>query len=744
MITGETKDCVSFQEASGLFTLRTKNTMYQMQAGNHGFLFHLYYGPDLGDADTADRIVLLDRGYCPNPFDVFPDRTFSPDALPLEYSAWGCGDYRTPALEVTAGKDGSRAADLRYDGYEILPGKYGLTGLPAMFGEEKDAMTLAVTLRDAVIGLKVTLLYGVFPELDIITRAVRITNESSGEDAGAPLYLEKAMSMSMDIMPRDLEMVHFHGRHTMERMPQRSALAHGRLSVGSTRGSSSHQHNPFVILCDRDTTEDFGLCWGYSFVYSGNFICEAEVDQLNQTRVVMGIHPRQFRWKLSQGETFETPEVILCCSAEGFSGLSHRLHDAIRSHLIRSPWVTKARPVLINNWEATYFNFNEDKLLSIAERARELGTELFVLDDGWFGSRNSDTSSLGDWQEDRNKLPEGLPHLAEKIRGLGLSLGLWIEPEMVSENSELYRNHPDWCLQVPGRKPFRGRDQLNLDITRPVVRDTVMDSICTLIRTCHISYIKWDFNRNIGNVYSAALPADGQGELFHRYVLALYAMQERLVTEFPDLLFENCAGGGGRFDCGMLYYSPQIWCSDNTDAIDRLTIQYGPSFGYPPSCMGAHVSASPNHQTGHSVPFDVRSTVASAGTYGFELDPEKMSEEEKQLAAEGIRRFKETESLVQEGDYYRLTDPMENREHVLWQFVSKDRSRTLAGGVILRSQANPPIRYVRLKGLKKESLYRDTVSGKCYTGAALMYAGIPLPVTAGDYRPVRLLLKEEQ
>ena len=722
----------AFNPETGIIELRTKHAVYQMQIMKHRYLGHVYFGRDLYGTTADYRIVNLDRGFSPNPGDAGEDRCFSLDCLPQEYSGFGNGDYRSCALEVVTGS-GDPCTDLRYVSHEFMEGKYSLPGLPALYqAEGEEAYTLKVLLEDEVVKLKVTLLYGIFPDLDVITRACIV--ENAGEER---ITLEKALSMQVDFLGRDVDMIHFHGRHSMERMVEREHLAHGRFNVGSIRGASSHQHNPFVILCDHRANEDWGACFGFSFVYSGNFIAEAEVDQLGQVRFGMGIHPEGFCWKLAPGESFVAPEVMLSYSEDGFADLSNRISRAFRRALIRSKYVRESRPVLVNNWEATYFDFDEEKLFAIATQAKELGLDLFVLDDGWFGKRDSDYTGLGDWYVNEEKIKGGLKTLSERVRGLGLKMGLWVEPEMVSEDSHLYRAHPEWCLRIPGRAPVRGRYQLNLDITRPEVRKAVMEPLCKIIEECHISYVKWDFNRNLGNVFSGALPADRQGEVFHRYVLGLYEMQGMLTDRFPDLLLENCAGGGGRFDAGLLYFSPQIWCSDNTDAIDRLTIQYGTSFGYPVSTMGSHVSVCPNHQTGRTAPFETRALVASVGTFGFELDLGMLTEEEKELAKKWLAIYRQDEELVQRGSYYRLSNPAENREFAAWQLVSEDGSRTVVSLVLLRSQANTPIFFCYLKGLEPGAMYRNTEDGSLYSGSALMAGGLPLPITHGDYVAVR-------
>lgn len=722
---------ITYNEETKVFTLHTKNSMYQMQVRDYDTLVHLYYGADIGDTEASHRIICLDRGFSGNPYEAGEDRTFSLDVLPQEYSGYGNGDYRINSLEVTH-EDGSDAVHLRYEGYKTAKGKYFLEGLPCMFGNEDEVETLEITLYDRISNLKVHLLYGVFHELDVITRAVRIENQGK-----KTVTIQRAMSMEMDYTNKHMDFIHFYGRHTMERQMERLPLHHGVQSVESKRGMSSHQHNPFVILCDKMTSEKHGDCYGFALAYSGNYRCEIEVDQMEQTRLVMGIHPYHFSFRLNTGDVFETPEVIMAYSDEGLGRLSRIYHDAYRSNLIRSKYVTSPRPILVNNWEATYFNFTEEKLYNIAKQAKEIGLDMFVLDDGWFGKRDNDYSGLGDWIVNEDKIKGGLPKLVKRIKTLGLKFGIWIEPEMVSEDSDLYREHPDWVLRIPERRMTRSRHQLNLDITRKEVRDHVMKQIFKVLDSCEVDYVKWDMNRSVDNVYSSVLPSERQGEVFHRYVLGVYEMMEQLVSRYPDLLFENCAGGGGRFDAGMLYYSPQIWCSDNTDAIDRLKIQYGTSFGYPISTMGAHVSVCPNHQTGRTTPFETRAIVANAGTFGYELDLEHLTPEEKETAKKQILEYKEQEHLIQTGDYYRLSNPFKNYDYVIWQFVSKDKKETVVEGVQLRNEANPHIHLIYFEGLDAKAHYKDVATDQVYTGAALMKAGIPLPVGIGDYQPIK-------
>lgn len=723
---------INYYDNEKVFVLNTQNSTYQIQIEKYGVLIHLYYGRTLGDTLVTNRIVKKDRGFCGNPNEAGNDRTFSLDILPQEYSGFGNGDYRTSAIEIVH-NDGSNIADLRYIYHKIYAGKYTLDGLPAVQSSEQEAETLEITMKDQATEVEVILYYSVIPKRDIITRAVKICNNGKNN-----IIIKRAMSMQIDFDNCNMDMIDFYGQHCMERTTQRHLLHHGIQSLGSTRGTSSHHHNPFFILCDKDSTEDYGQCYGMSLLYSGNFLGEVEVDQVGQTRVVLGIHPFHFSYQLKPSEEFTTPEVMLACSNEGLSGLSKIFHKAYIKNVCRGIYTEKRRPILVNNWEATYFDFDNDKLYAIAKEAKEVGIEMLVMDDGWFGKRDSDVSGLGDWTVNTNKLKEGLPKLVQRVNKLGLKFGIWIEPEMISEDSDLYRNHPQWCLKIPQRPANRSRYQLNLDITRKEVRDYIMDSLFTVFDSCNIEYIKWDMNRSLSNVYSMNLSPERQGEVYHRYVLGLYDMLERLITRYPKLLLESCSGGGGRFDGGMLYYSPQIWCSDNTDAIERLKIQYGTSFGYPISAIGSHVSACPNHQTGRTTPFDTRAVVAMAGNFGFELDLEKLTQEEKQMAQEQVKEYKEIAELVLTGNYYRLTNPFENTRYTVWQFVSQDLNESIVRGVQQKVECNGSIQIIKLKGLDINAHYQIQGDEKIYTGAALMYAGITIPNMLGDYQPIKM------
>lgn len=727
---------ITFDQENKLFTIQTKNATYQMMVSSYQHLIHVYYGAKIGSMELSYLIRGINRGFSGNPYEGGNDRGYSLDTYPQEYSTFGMGDYRSSCLQAE-NPDGSQVTELLYVSHKIYNGKYSLKGLPAVWAEESEAQTLEIVLKDQATDLEVTLLYGVLEDYDVITRACRIKNGNKDS-----IYLNRALTACLDFTTDHFDVISFYGKHNMERMMQRRNVCHGKVLIDSARGTSSHHENPFMIICDRDAGEEYGECYGASFVYSGNFMAQVEVDQINQTRFVMGINGDGFRYKLEPGDVFATPEVILSFSASGLGTLSGNFHKLYMDHLIRSKFKKQRRPVLINNWEATEFEFEEDTLVSIADSARDLGIELFVMDDGWFGTRNHDLSGLGDWFVNKTKLPSGVTGLAKKINDLGMKFGIWIEPEMVNEDSELYRNHPEWCMRIPGRKPNLERFQLVLDISRQDVRDYLFETIGNILDEANVEYVKWDMNRNFADVWSGLLPRDRQGEVCHRYVLGLYDMMEKFVTKYPDILFEGCSGGGGRFDAGMLYYMPQIWCSDDTDAIERIRIQYGTSFGYPISCVGAHVSVSPNQQTGRITPLQTRGTVAMAGTFGYELDVRTLDEEERDAVRQQIHFFKDNYDLIQYGTYYRLSNPEENHDYAAWQFVNEDRSRSLFSIVILHSYANPALNRVRVKGLKPNSFYKVNEEDRIYEGSALMNAGINIPLVNGDYQSFNFEIKE--
>ena len=727
---------IIYCEKDRTFTLQTKNTTYQMQVDRYGFLLHLYYGKKT-DGCMDYLLTYYDRGFSGNPYDAGEDRTYSMDTLPQEFPCYGNGDFRSTAFAVE-NADGSMSCDLRYKSHKIFDGKYNLEGLPAVYASEEEAQTLEILMEDPVTGVKVVLLYGVLSAQDIITRSVSVKNESSGK-----IYLNKIESASLDFLYGDYEFLTFYGRHAMERNVQRVPVVHGTQKIGSVRGTSSHQYNPMMILAEKETTEDKGNCYAMSFVYSGCFQGEVLKDQLNQTRMMLGLQEEAFRYPLEAGEMFQAPEVILSYSSEGMNRLSQNLHHCIRQHICRGKYKEEIRPILINSWEAAYFDFTGDTIYELAKAAKEVNIDMLVMDDGWFGKRDDDNSGLGDWFVNEKKLGGTLGNLIKRINDLGVKFGIWIEPEMVSEDSDLYRKHPDWALTVPGRNPVRSRNQLVLDFSRKEVVDEIYDQICKVLDQGNIEYVKWDMNRSLMDVYSSV--TRDQGRVLHDYVLGLYDFLERLVQRYPNLLIEGCSGGGGRFDAGMMYYTPQIWCSDNTDAIDRLRIQYGTSFGYPVSVVGSHVSAVPNHQTGRKTPLHTRGVVAMSGTFGYELNLMKLSEEEKQEIREQIVEYKSYASIIQNGLYYRLSNPT-TEEICAWEFVhtdEKEQSKVLLNIVMQVIHGNMTVNYVKLQGLEETAVYREEKSGKRYTGAALMYGGMPLPIEPGEYQAYQYCFVKE-
>lgn len=715
------------------FYLETANTLYQMKADEYGVLKHLWYGAKTGQ-DMEYLLDYPDVGFSGNIYDAENNRNYSLDTLPLEYATEGIGDFRISAVGVRY-PNGASALDLRYESYRIEPGKYSIPGLPAVYAEEYEAETVAITLKDTASDIRVVLKYGVLPAFDVITRSAVIIN-----DGTQAVMVNKAHSLCLDIPYGHWEWVHFHGRWTKEREPERRPLLHGIQQSSSKRGTSSHQQNPVVLLCREGCTETSGTCIGAVLMYSGCFQTQIEYDQLNQTRVVMGMNTHTFSWELKPGNSFYTPEVILSQSTTGFETLSHQFHRVIREHVCRGKYKMIERPVLINNWEATYFDFNEDKLVEIAKGAAELGVDMLVMDDGWFGKRDSDSKGLGDWYVNQEKLPNGLEGLVKKVNDLGLQFGIWVEPEMVSEDSDLFRAHPEWAIQIPGRKPTRSRFQLVLDMSRKDVQDYLFDALSRILSSANISYVKWDFNRSVSDWYLEALPAARQKEMSHRFVLGLYDLLERLTSAFPNVLFEGCCGGGGRFDAGILYYCPQIWCSDDTDAFERTQIQYGTSFFYPISAMGSHVSAVPNHQTGRVTPLKSRGITAMSGSFGFELDLNKLTDEEKEEVKLQIALFKEYGPLIHNGKYYRLSDPFREK-YAIWEYVSRDAKKVLVHALIFRTEPNM-LRYpIRLRGLDPDKKYRLREDGVIYSGNALMNGGILIPKVWGDYVPVEMYLE---
>lgn len=714
-----------------LFTLHTKNSTYQMKVDDKGVLLHTYYGKRTDETDYSYLISFADRGFSGNIAAARGDRTYSLDYLPQEFPVCGSGDYRVSCLNADLGA-GVNDCLLFFDSYKTYRGKYSLEGLPAMFAEDGDlAETLEILLKDYKDDLYVRLLYGVFEDHDMITRSVMIENKT-----GQDVKLSRVMSTCLDFSDKDLDMIHFYGKHAGERQAERLSLFHGITELRSTRGTSSHQHNPFVIVAKKDTNENMGECLGFSLVYSGGFHVQAETDQIDQVRLVMGMDDSDFLWTLYPGEKFTAPEVCMTYSGSGLGGLSRSIHDGFYRHLIRSPWKDKRRPVLVNNWEATYFSFDGKVLLDIAREAAKMDLDMLVLDDGWFGKRDDDYSGLGDWFVNEKKLGCSLKELSAQIHEMGLSFGLWFEPEMISEDSDLYRAHPEWAMVVPGREPIRGRSQLVLDMSREDVVEYLKERLFDIMDSTDIRYIKWDMNRSLALAYGELFPRERQGELRHRYVLGLYEVMEALLARYPDLLLEGCSGGGGRFDAGMLYYAPQIWCSDNTDAIERLKIHYGTSFGYPMSAVSAHVSVCPNEQNGRVTPLKTRGICAMQGAFGYELDLGKMTEAEKEEVKAQVKTFKKHYKLFQFGDYYRISSPFENGDFTAWEYADREGKEACLSVVFTDLHGNPAPHIVKFKGLCKEKRYEVSRDGESlgeFSGAALMNGGLLLPMPKENY-----------
>ena len=711
---------ITFDSEKRIFKLDTATSSYIFEIYEENYIVHLYYGAKIPDCNVTQ---LKYRGsfpsFSPNNINV-SDPMFSPDITPLEYSGEGTGDFRSAAVAVR-NADGNNSTDFRYKSHKIYGGKPAIEGLPALYVEnDADAQTLELLAEDSVTGVQAVLYYTVFENLGAMTRSVKIINASD-----RPVEIEKVYSSCVEFHTHDYELLTLYGKWGKERSLERRALAHGRQLVSSKRGSSSHHHNPFAAIVDKGATEDYGSAYGFNLVYSGNFAFEAEVNQFAGTRVLMGINPDGFGWKLEPGSSFSSPEVVMVYSANGIGEMSRIFHRLYRKHLIRGKWKDIKRPLLINNWEATGMEFTGEQLVTFAERAAELGIDMLVMDDGWFGNRDSDRCALGDWTVNEQKLGGTLSEFIEKINALGLKFGIWYEPEMISRDSELYRAHPDWCIHVPGREKSIARYQYVLDYSRQDVRDYIFGEMYKVLSANKIDYLKWDFNRNLTEVGSAQLPPERQKEVFHRFVLGTYEVMDRLTKAFPDMLIENCSGGGGRFDPGMLYYSPQIWTSDNTDPIERLSIQFGTSMCYPASTMGAHVSAS--RRTG----YETKGNVALWGSFGYELDPNKFTEEDKKIVKQQVGEYHKYYDVIHFGDLYRLISPSENPFRAAWEFVSEDKTEALLTSVVMRKPEDRAL-FIRLKGLDPDKYYIDEDTHEVYSGALLMNAGLCIIASTDD------------
>ena len=715
---------IIFHKETKTFHLYNEEISYIMCVLENGHMGQLYYGKRIHD--KPDFSYLVEKCGRPMTSYIFEgDRSFSLEHIRQEYPVYGTTDYRHPAIEIMQ-ENGSNISEFKYVGYEILKGKPSLKGLPATYTEsEEEAETLKIILKDSLTGAKLTLLYTIFSKGSAIARSAHICNE--GEKV---LHLQTMMSLNLP--DQDYVWMQLSGAWSRERYVKNRILEQGITAIDSMRGNSSHEHNPFMVLKRPNAGETSGEVIGFSLIYSGNFRMQAEVDTHDVTRITVGINPDRFDWKLEPGEEFQTPEAVMVYSDQGLNKMSQTFHRLYAKRLARGYWRDRPRPILNNNWEATYFNFTEDRLVQIASKAKECGVELFVLDDGWFGQRNDDHAGLGDWVANPERLPNGIKGLSERIEAMGIKFGLWFEPEMTNKDSDLYRAHPDWILHTPGRNASHGRYQYVLDFSRKEVVEYIYEMMAKILSEAKVSYIKWDMNRSITECYSVALPADRQGEVFHRYILGVYDLYERLTSEFPEVLFESCSSGGGRFDPGMLYYAPQGWTSDDSDAIERLKIQYGTSLCYPISSMGSHVSVIPNHQVFRKTPLHTRANVAYFGTFGYELDLNSLKEEEIAEVKEQIIFMKKYRKLFQFGDFYRLKSPFEGNE-TIWMVVSEDKKTAIVGYYRTLNGVNQAYSRIKLQGLDPDMLYENILNKTENYGDELMNFGlITTDVTAGE------------
>ncbi len=734
---------ITVNEKYRIFKLDTNKSSYITGVNEDGYVGHMYYGDRIDfsgegmpDDETEALCYLLDidNGEEYIPSKNKREKLRFEDTFCWEYGMPGYGDFREHCLEADIGH-GQESLELFYTGYEIIDGKPQLEGLPSSYAGEGNCQTLVLCMMEPELKLEVKLYYSVFEKEDVITRNVVVMNRS-----GENCHLGRVFSLCLDFAGGEFDLITLHGAWGRERNIYRREIGEGRQSIASVRGESSHQENPFMAIVDKTATEDAGRVYGINFVYSGNFFAQVERNQFGSIRTVMGIHPYRFSWKLQDGEQFTAPEAVMVYSPEGIGGMTRRFHDFYRKHLIRGTWRDKKRPVLINNWEATYFDFNTEKLWQIADKAAELGIEMLVMDDGWFGCREDDNTSLGDWFVNEEKLPGGLERLADGIRKRGLKFGIWMEPEMVSPDSELYRAHPDWILQHRNREVSRGRNQYVLDIGRKEVRDEIYRRVYDVVKTSKADYVKWDMNRCLTNVAGHMTRDDEQGMVYHKYVLGVYEMQDRLTKDFPELLLENCSSGGARFDPGMLYYSPQIWCSDDTDAIERLEIQRGTAMVYPLSTIGAHVSDCPNHATGRTAPFDTRGQVALFGTFGYELDVTKISEEQQEKIKEQVVLYHKYNDLIREGDYFRITSPADGRGYDCYTVVSKDKKQALLSFVRVDAHLNRWGERICLKGLDPAGKYSLSDREGTFTGTMLMNMGFEINGAEHEYEGKMIFL----
>lgn len=708
---------IHYHENTRTFHLFNASVSYIFTILENGTPGSLYYGARLTDKDDYSELLEMKRR-ANAPCTYEGNLLFSLEHLKQEYPLYGHGDLRYPACSMRR-ENGSHIFEFRYISHVIYSGKHGINGLPAIWCSTTDEMeSLEVELEDANSGTRLTLYYTICSDLPVIARHTRITQVGA-----SAVTIERVMSCNVDLIDDAWEMVQLNGAWSRERHVTTMPLRPGIQSVYSMRGHSSAQFNPFLALKRKECTETQGECMGFTLLYSGSFLAGVEVDNYHVSRVQIGIHPDCFEWTLQQGESFETPEAVYVYSEDGLNGMSQAFHTLFNRHLVRGKYRMKERPILINNWEATYFDFDEEKIVRIAETAAQAGIELFVLDDGWFGNRNDDHRGLGDWYVNLQKLPHGISGLSQRIHSLGMQFGLWIEPEMVNRDSNLYRTHPEWVMVDPDYVPCHGRNQYVLDFSRKEVVDYIFRCLDQVLDGADVNYIKWDMNRTMSEVYSRSHSSLQQGRVMHEYILGVYDLYERLIQKYPEILFESCASGGGRFDAGMLYYAPQAWTSDNSDAVERLKIQYGTSYVYPPSCMGAHVSAVPNHQVFRNTPLNTRANTAFYGAFGYELDLSKLTEDELEQVRQQVTFMKKYRSVFQYGTFYRLSSPFESNETV-WMSVSQDQKTAIVGYYRVLNEVNVGYRRIRLKGLNPDEQYRISMDGRWIEGRELMKAGL--------------------
>lgn len=714
-MTNKNTATIYFRDEEKQFHLSNEKISYIFNVSTDGKLLQLYYGKALPEKDYSYLIEMHHR-----PMTTYRqehDLLYSLEHLKQDFPEYGTTDFRHPAISLRQ-QNGSRITDFTYLKHKITDGKPKLNQLPATYVEDNsESKTLIITLKDDLTNVELELSYTIFSDLPIITRSTRVLNKGTQTQA-----IENIASLSLDLPDANYDWLQLSGAWGRERAIKERALQQGIQSIESTRGISSHQHNPFVALKRKNADEHQGEVIGTAFVYSGNFLIQAEVDTWDVTRLRVGINPFGFEWQLKSNESFTTPEAVLVYSDQGLNGMSQAFHKLFRKRLARGKWRDQERPVLINNWEATYFDFNEDKLVSIAETAHDVGIELFVLDDGWFGERNNDHAGLGDWSVNKQRLPHGIGSLAARIRKIGLKFGLWFEPEMINKDSQLYREHPDWLIHTPQRQDHHGRNQFVLNFSMPAVVDNIFNQMSAIIDESKLDYIKWDMNRPLTDVYDSHLDFSQQGEVFHRYVLGVYRLYDMLTTKYPNVLFESCSSGGGRFDPGLLYYAPQTWTSDDSDAIERLKIQYGTSMLYPISSMGAHVSIIPNHQTNRLTPLETRGNVAFFGSFGYELDLNQLTDKEINVVKSQVSFYKKYRSVLHNGTFYRLLSPFNNDEQTAWMVVSPDKKIAIVAHYKTLNQVNRSYQRLKLKGLNATFEYE--IDNSMYTGCELMNAGL--------------------